>query len=240
MSRIKTRESVKDIKVIDKAAVASERMKTALVRSKDQFENLMDDGQVTPSEYAEDKIKYAAEDAAEAMDLIFRLVPEGSRIACGGSETLREIGFYEKTADRFTVIQPAEGSGPEEVKKAMRERFSADAFFLSANAISYDGRIFQEDGASTRVAPMIYGPDSVVIVAGVNKFVENEQKARQRVKMAACENCRRRGFATPCAEDGHCHDCRVPRRSCCTSVTLNFSRIPGRIKVIIVGEELGI
>ncbi|MBR4827342.1 MAG: LUD domain-containing protein, partial [Oscillospiraceae bacterium] len=85
---------------------------------------------------------YYAEDAAEAMDLIFRLVPEGSRIACGGSETLREIGFYEKTADRFTVIQPAEGSGPEEVKKAMRERFSADAFFLSANAISYDGRIF--------------------------------------------------------------------------------------------------
>ena len=47
MSRIKTRESVKDIKVIDKAAVASERMKTALVRSKDQFENLMDDGQVS-------------------------------------------------------------------------------------------------------------------------------------------------------------------------------------------------
>lgn len=34
MSRIKTRESVKDIKVIDKAAVASERMKTALVRSR--------------------------------------------------------------------------------------------------------------------------------------------------------------------------------------------------------------
>ena len=65
MSRIKTRESVKDIKVIDKAAVASERMKTALVRSKDQFENLMDDGQVTPSEYAEDKIRYAAEDVAD-------------------------------------------------------------------------------------------------------------------------------------------------------------------------------
>ena len=67
MSRIKTRESVKDIKVIDKAAVASERMKTALVRSKDQFENLMDDGQVTPSEYAEDKIKYAAEDVADRV-----------------------------------------------------------------------------------------------------------------------------------------------------------------------------
>lgn len=42
-------------------------MKTALVRSKDQFENLMDDGQVTPSEYAEDKIKYAAEDVADRV-----------------------------------------------------------------------------------------------------------------------------------------------------------------------------
>ena len=46
LGRIKTRESTKDIKVLDKAAVASERMKTALVRSKDQAENLMDDGQI--------------------------------------------------------------------------------------------------------------------------------------------------------------------------------------------------
>lgn len=65
LSRIKTREGVKDIKVLDKAAVVSERMKTALVRSKDQAENLMDDGQISPSEYAEDKIRYAAEDVTD-------------------------------------------------------------------------------------------------------------------------------------------------------------------------------
>ena len=67
MSRIKTRESTKDIKILDKAAVASERMKTALVRSKDQAENLMDDGQISPSEYAEDKIRYAAEDVTDQV-----------------------------------------------------------------------------------------------------------------------------------------------------------------------------
>ena len=67
LGRIKTRESTKDIKVLDKAAVASERMKTALVRSKDQAENLMDDGQISPSEYAEDKIRYAAEDLADRV-----------------------------------------------------------------------------------------------------------------------------------------------------------------------------
>ena len=67
MGRIKTRESVKDIKILDKAAVVSERMKTALVRSKDQAENLMDDGQISPSEYAEDKIRYAAEDVTDQV-----------------------------------------------------------------------------------------------------------------------------------------------------------------------------
>lgn len=71
MGRIKTRESTKDIKVLDKAAVASERMKTALVRSKDQAENLMDDGQISPSEYAEDKIRYAAEDVTDQFGTRF-------------------------------------------------------------------------------------------------------------------------------------------------------------------------
>lgn len=71
MGRIKTRESVKDIKILDKAAVASERMKTALVRSKDQAENLMDDGQISPSEYAEDKIRYAAEDVTDQFGTRF-------------------------------------------------------------------------------------------------------------------------------------------------------------------------
>lgn len=62
MPEIKTRETVKDIKILNKASVAGERMKQAFIRSKDTAQNLMDDGQVSPSEYAEDKIRYAAED----------------------------------------------------------------------------------------------------------------------------------------------------------------------------------
>lgn len=67
MSKIKTRESVKDIKVLDKASIASQSMKTALIRSKDQAENLLDDGQISPSEYAEDKIQYAVEDVTDSV-----------------------------------------------------------------------------------------------------------------------------------------------------------------------------
>ena len=67
MPDIKTREIVKDVKVIDKAAVAGERMRNAFIRTKDQTQNLMDDGQASPSEYAEDKIRYAVEDTASEV-----------------------------------------------------------------------------------------------------------------------------------------------------------------------------
>lgn len=88
MSKIKTKENVKDIKVLDKAAVASERMKTALIRSKDQMQNLMDDGQVSPSEYAEDKIKYAAEDV---VDRVRHDASSGTKKAVNkGKEAFRE------------------------------------------------------------------------------------------------------------------------------------------------------
>ena len=88
MGRIKTGESTKDIKVLDKAAVVSVRMKTALVRSKDQTENLMDDGQISPSEYAEDKVRYAAENLA---DRVGHDVSSGTKKAINkGNEAYRE------------------------------------------------------------------------------------------------------------------------------------------------------
>ena len=67
VSDIKTKETVKDIKALDRSAAALRKVKRATVRTKDQIENLIDDGQVTPSEYAEDQVKYAAEDTSRAV-----------------------------------------------------------------------------------------------------------------------------------------------------------------------------
>ena len=88
MPEIKTKETVKDIKILDKAAVAGERMKQAFIRSKDTAQNLMDDGQVSPSEYAEDKIKYAAEDVA--YDTGHAIKKETDKAVDKGREAFRE------------------------------------------------------------------------------------------------------------------------------------------------------
>ena len=98
MPDIKTREIVKDVKVIDKAAVAGERMRSAFVRTKDQAENLMDDGQASPSEYAEDKIRYAVEDTTrevghEAKNAAKKAVEKGR-------EAHRRYKETKRTADQ--------------------------------------------------------------------------------------------------------------------------------------------
>ena len=65
MPDIKTKESVRDIKVLDAKAIAKEHMKRTAVRTKDTVENLSDDGQISPSEYAEDNISHAMENVAD-------------------------------------------------------------------------------------------------------------------------------------------------------------------------------
>lgn len=64
---IKTREVKHDIKALDKVAEMAKSMKQATVRTKDQIQNLTDDGQITPEEYAEDRMRYAAEDTASEV-----------------------------------------------------------------------------------------------------------------------------------------------------------------------------
>lgn len=177
----------------------------------------------------------------DVLPLLKTLVAEGETVANGGSVTLGQTGVDAwLKSGVFNYLAPLQTGTEKEKKDAIRQRFFADSFFLSANAIISDGRIVNEDGASTRVAPMIYGPDKVFIVAGVNKIVNTMTEANARVKKVAPQNCKRIGFATPCVEDGRCHDCFHYQRSCCTSAVLNFSRVPDRITVILVGEELGV
>lgn len=64
MKEIKTKDIGNSVPVADKSSGLSSRMKRGLIRTKDQFQNYADDGQITPEEYAEDKIKYASEDIA--------------------------------------------------------------------------------------------------------------------------------------------------------------------------------
>jgi len=131
------------------------------------------------------------------------------------------------------------------------EQFGCDAYFTSSNAITTDGVLYNVDGNSNRVACIVFGPRQVIMIVGRNKIVDTFDQAVERVKrIAAPRNTRRLHCKTPCAATGHCisldqedpalcDGCFSPQRVCCNYVTTAFDRHIGRIKVLIVDEELG-
>ena len=89
MKDIKTKESIKDIKVLDKAAGLAKVTKNATVHTKQQVQNLSDDARITPSEYAEDKVKYMAEAVAEGTGKAAKQTV--NNIYDGGNRLYKEI-----------------------------------------------------------------------------------------------------------------------------------------------------
>lgn len=97
MKGIKTKESIKDIKALDKAAGLAKVTKNATVHAKQQVQNLTDDARITPDEYAEDKVKYMAEAVAEGTGKAAKQTV--NNIYDGGNRLYKEIKRTRKEAE---------------------------------------------------------------------------------------------------------------------------------------------
>lgn len=185
---------------------------------------------------------YFAESLEELHDIIRGLVKDDKLITSGGSMTLKESGVIDLLMGEFggAYLDRSAGKNPDEVGEIMRKAFVSDTFLASSNAITEDGELYNVDGNGNRVSAMIFGPKQVIIVAGVNKIVKNLAEAKERVeKTAAPKNTVRLSCETPCAKTGECMHCRGDGRICCSFVTLAQQRVPDRIKVILVNDNLG-
>jgi L-lactate utilization protein LutB len=181
--------------------------------------------------------------AAQARDEIVALIPAGATVSRAGSMSLVEMGLWEALAQKagVTVIDPFRpGLPPEEVYAVRRQSLLADFMITSTNALTLDGRLVNLDATGNRVAGMCFGPEKVIVVAGMNKVVPDLDAAMARVKHhAAPINAMRAGMAVPCAEDGLCHECKSPSRICNMWSIIEGHIIENRIHVKLVGEDLG-
>lgn len=196
---------------------------------------------------------FFCETKEEACDLIKTLINKDDVISSGGSVTLKETGIYDiiTSSDYKYLDRSAPGITREEVEEVYRKTFSADVFFTSANAITENGELYNVDGNSNRVAAILYGPKSVVVVCGINKLVKNIDEAVRRVKsIAAPKNTIRLSCDTYCAKSGECvslnnkdselcEGCHSDGRICCNYVICAQQRHLNRIKVVIIGENYG-
>lgn len=181
---------------------------------------------------------YYVESSQRAVELVRELCKNGSSTASGGSVTLSECGLLSViSGPDYRYIDRNAGMPSDELTKAV---FTCDAYFMSSNAITENGELYNIDGTGNRVAALTFGPKNVFVIAGVNKLVPDIESAKQRLeKTASPANAIRLCRKTPCASTGECADCRSADRICCTTAITAFQRVKGRVKVIIIGEQLG-
>lgn len=184
------------------------------------------------------------ESSDEAVKTICRMVPAGSLVGLGGSETIIESGLVDalRRMDIRLLDRYKEGVSKEEVNEMRRRGLAADIFICSSNAVTADGKLVNIDGTGNRVAAMIFGPAQVIVMAGMNKVAPDLAAAIARVRnSAAPANSLRVGVETPCSKTGFCQDphCHPPHRICCQLVVTEANMTPGRVTVVLVGETLG-
>ncbi|MCI8300393.1 MAG: lactate utilization protein [Lachnospiraceae bacterium] len=180
--------------------------------------------------------------AKDAAELALSMVASGSTVSFGGSVTLTESGMIKALQSRedLTLLDRSKARSEEEVAEIYHKSLNADYYFMSSNAISVTGELVNTDGTGNRLAALIYGPSNVIILAGMNKVTPSVEAALTRVKNTASPiNAIRLRRNTPCAASGVCSDCQSPECICAQTVITRRSNQANRIKVILIGEELG-
>lgn len=179
--------------------------------------------------------------AKEAKDKILSLMEKGSSIAWGGSESMIEAGVMDAIQNNgYELIDRKSAKTPEEARALYGRIVCADYYLMSTNAFTRNGELVNIDGAGNRVACLAHGPRHVIVLASMNKMCADVESAVKRVRTAACPpNAVRVGVNTPCAKTGVCSDCISPESICDQILITRMSRIPGRIIVVLTGEELG-
>jgi hypothetical protein len=184
---------------------------------------------------------YYVKTKEEALCKALELIPKGSTINMGGSASVHAIGLTDAiSGEEYTFDDRDKAGSPEEKQEISLKAFTCDYYLGSVNAMSEDGILINIDGNANRIAAYSFGPKNVLLIVGMNKVVKTEQDAMSRARNeAAPVNAQRFGIDTPCVKNGSCFNCKSEQCICCQILVTRFSRIPKRIKVILVGEDLG-
>lgn len=178
----------------------------------------------------------------DAISYVLDMISENASIGVGGSKTIADLKLAESLEERGHEIFNHNQAGltPDEKVEKRYKQLTCDVFLTGANAITLEGEIINRDAFGNRVAAMMFGPKKVIIVAGINKIVQDAGEAERRIrKRAAPLNNKRYELPNPCVQTGECRDCNSPKRIC--NITTVLSRRPPLtdINVVLLGETLG-
>lgn len=166
MADIKTRDAVKGtIKTIDKAAIASERMKSAYAKTKDKAEHGYYAEEHSATEYAADKISYGAD-----------------RIKDEGIHQFNKQGQKAVQTTKENAVRAKDKLADFKQKRAMKaaEQKKAQAAAGQSGAQFHDGAVRR---SSISDSPAGMKPDAPQTAE--NPLIKTRQKGKKTVKTTA-------------------------------------------------------
>ncbi|MFH1994017.1 MAG: lactate utilization protein [Pseudomonadota bacterium] len=189
---------------------------------------------------------FVADSTTEAKKIVLeQIVPKtnAKSVSWGGSITFVATGLYDALKDSgdMEVLDTYDKKlSPEESLERRRKSLLVDLYLTGTNAVTESGQLVNLDMIGNRIGAITFGPKHVVILVGRNKIVADLEDAMFRVKnYAAPVNTMRLDKKTPCAKTSYCEECKSPDRICNTWTITEKSFPKGRVKVVLINQDLG-
>jgi L-lactate utilization protein LutB len=191
---------------------------------------------------------YLADDRQTACKIVLEdIIPKlkANSISWGGSVTFKvATGLYDRLKDNkeLEVLDTFNTNiSNEEMLERRRQALLVDLFITGTNAITETGQLVNLDMIGNRICALTFGPKWVIILVGRNKLVANLDEAMYRIKnYVAPTNSMRLDKKTPCIKTSYCEECKGPDRICNTWTITEKSFPKGRVKVVLINEDLGL
>ena len=189
---------------------------------------------------------YLAEKADETKQIVLeKILPNlgAKSVSWGGSLTFITTGLHGALKDHpdMEVLDTFDKNiSPQEMLERRRQSLLVDLFITGTNAVTENGQLVNLDMFGNRIAGLTFGPKSVIVLVGRNKIVPDLETAMYRIKeYAAPVNAIRLDKKTPCAKTSYCEECNSPDRICNTWTITEKSFPKGRVKIVLINENLG-
>ena len=165
-------------------------------------------------------------------------------VSWGGSMTFIATGLYKelKNNSNMEVLDTFDKKIPQNEKTELRRQaLLVDLFITGTNAVTESGQLVNLDMIGNRIGALTFGPKWVIILVGRNKIAADLDEALFRVKnYVAPVNSMRLDKKTPCVKTSYCEECKSPDRICNTWTITEKSFPKGRVKVVLINEDLGL
>lgn len=185
---------------------------------------------------------YFVKDNEELLEKLKELIKDGDKVAFGGSMSIIEAGVLDflRKGNYELLDRYKEGLTKEEIVDIYKGAFTSDCYIASSNAVTENGELYNVDGNGNRVSAMLYGPEKVILICGINKIVKNVDEAIKRNReFSAPMNARRLNKKTPCAKVGYCMDCKSEDRLCNEYTLIRRQNNKERMHIIFLNDDLG-